>query len=145
MTYLLDINLLVSLFDLQHVNHEASHNWYALRGINSWATCPITENGFVRVISNPAYPTVIATPTEAMDNLAEFCSSSGHEFWADDVSLLSTLGAAVQNRIMGHGQVTDFYLAALAHHKSGTLATFDGSLVKSLKSTELEKNIEIIV
>ncbi|UCF97789.1 MAG: PIN domain-containing protein [Spirochaetaceae bacterium] len=144
MTYLLDVNLLVALFDRQHVNHEASHDWFARSGIVSWATCPVTENGFLRVISNPAYLTVMATPTEAMDHLERFCTSSGHVFWTDAISLLVALGDPAKKRLMGHGQITDFYLATLAHHHGGTLATFDGSLARTLEGTELEKSIEII-
>ena len=96
MTYLLDLNLLVALFDRQHVNHEAAHDWFARKGIVSWATCPITENGFLRVISNPAYLTVMATPMEAMEHLERFCSSESHTFWPDQVSLLELLKADSQ-------------------------------------------------
>ncbi len=64
MTYLLDINVLVALFDSAHVHHEAAHRWFASVGNASWATCPITENGFVRVVSNPVYPTVSARADE---------------------------------------------------------------------------------
>jgi len=63
-TYLLDINVLVALFDAAHVHHEAAHRWIAAVGNSSWATCPITENGCVRVLSNPAYPTVSAQAFE---------------------------------------------------------------------------------
>lgn len=145
MTYLLDINLLVALFDKQHVNHEAAHDWFARKGIDSWATCPITENGFLRVISNPAYLTVMATPTETMDHLAKFCSGIGHVFWSDDLSLLKVLDSNVKRRLMGHGQITDFYLTALAHHNKSRLATFDGSLGRSLEGTVLAQSLEIIV
>jgi toxin-antitoxin system PIN domain toxin len=143
-TYLLDVNLLVALFDRQHVNHEAAHDWFARKGLASWATCPITENGFVRVISNPAYPTVIATPLEAMDHLAIFCSSNAHVFWPDDTSLLHALDKAQKRRLSGHGQITDFYLSAQAQHHGGKLATFDGSLKRSLDGTGLDQSVEII-
>lgn len=145
MTYLLDVNLLVALFDRQHINHEAAHDWFARRGIDSWATCPITENGFLRVISNPAYLTVMATPMEAADHLAKFCSSIGHTFWPDEISLIGVLSDTVKKRFLGHGQITDFYLAALAHHNRGRLATFDGSLGRSLEGTELAKRLEVVV
>lgn len=145
MTYLLDINLLVALFDRQHVNHEAAHDWFARKAIDSWATCPISENGFLRVISNPAYPTVTATPTEAMDHLVRFCSGIGHVFWSDDLSLLEVLDNTVKKLFTGHGQITDFYLTALAHHKEGRLATFDGSLGRSLEGIVLAQSLEIVV
>lgn len=145
MTYLLDVNMLVALFDPQHVNHEAAHTWFALKAIDSWATCPITENGFTRVISNPAYPTVMATPVEALNHLGAFCSEKGHEFWKDEVSLLNTIDDQLQTRLTGHGQITDYYLAILAQHKNGILATFDGSLTRSLEGTELAQSIETVV
>ncbi len=144
MIHLLDVNFLVALFDRQHVNHEASHSWFADKGIDSWATCPITENGFVRVISNPAYPTIAATPKEAMKHLDRFCTRNGHVFWADNISLLNTLSDSSKLRLTGHQQITDFYLAALAEHNGGKLATFDGSLAKSLAGTELNQSIEIV-
>jgi toxin-antitoxin system PIN domain toxin len=144
MIHLLDVNFLVALFDPQHVNHEASHSWFAGKAIDSWATCPITENGFVRVISDPAYPTIAATPKEAMKHLDRFCTTNGHVFWADNISLLKTLSDSSKLRLTGHQQVTDFYLAALAEHNGGKLATFDGSLAKCLAGTELDQNIEVI-
>ena len=144
MIHLLDVNFLVALFDRQHGDHEASHSWFADKGIDSWATCPITENEFVRVISNPAYPTIIATPKEAMKHLDRFCTRNGHVFWADNISLLNALYDQIHSEISGHQQTTDFYLAALAEHNGGKLATFDGSLAKSLAGTELNQNIEVI-
>lgn len=136
---------LVALFDHQHLNHEAAHDWFARKGIDFWAPCPITENGFLQVISNPAYPTVMATPMEAADRLAKFCSSTGHMFWPDEISLLGVLSDTVKKRLSGHGQITDFYLAALARHNRGKLATFDGSLGRSLKGTELAQSLEVVV
>jgi toxin-antitoxin system PIN domain toxin len=122
-TYLLDINVLVALFDATHVHHEAAHRWFAAVGQASWATCPITENGLVRVVST-AYATVSATPGEATDRLRIFCSQPGHVSWADVVSLTdSTLVDA--SRLLGHQQITDLYLAGLAQRQGGKLATFD--------------------
>ena len=54
--YLLDINLLLALTDPMHVHHELSHQWFAKKGRKAWATCPLTENGFVRIASHPNYP-----------------------------------------------------------------------------------------
>ena len=144
MTYLLDVNCLVALFDSRHVNHEAAHGWFARTGRRSWATCPITENGFVRVLSAPTYPTVTATPGEVIKHLALFCEHAGHELWDDDVSILSILDDGTRTRLTGHQQVTDFYLTALAAHHSGRVATFDGSLARSLKGTKLVDALEVI-
>ena len=128
MTYLLDINILVALFDAAHVHHEAAHRWFAAVGISSWATCPITENGLVRVLSNPAYPTVSVSPGGVAERLRIFCSEPGHEFWPDVASLTdSTLFDVSQLR--GHQQITDLYLAGLACRQGGKLATFDTSIL----------------
>ena len=144
MTYLLDVNLLVALFDSRHVNHEAAHTWFGRTGRRSWATCPVTENGFVRVLSNPAYPTVAATPVEVVDRLSTLCGQAGHVFWSDDVSILTELDEETRGRTSGHHQVTDLYLAALALRHEGMLATFDGSLARSLKGTRLEQVLRVV-
>jgi len=144
LTYLLDINVLVCLFDGSHLNHEAAHTWFGRSGRRSWATCPITENGCIRVLSNPAYPSVQATPREVRERLARMCAQPGHKFWPDDVSLLAAACDTVWVRLTGSQQITDFYLAALALQHQGRLATFDGSLAKSLQGTELAGAIELL-
>jgi uncharacterized protein len=126
-TYLLDINVLVALFDQAHVHHEPAHRWFAATGTASWATCPLTENGFVRVISNPAYKSVLANPAEAAQRLRMLCAAPGHNFWADIPSLMDS-SAFDLSRVVGHNQVTDLYLAGLAQYYGGKLATFDQSI-----------------
>lgn len=137
MSHLLDVNLLLALFDSHHVHHEAAHRWFASVSCNDWATCSITETGFIRVISSPAYRTVIATPLEAANGLARFRSSGGHTFWADDIPPRVSLNESGV-RLQGHRQVTDFHLAALAARRRGQLATLDGRLARALKGTRLE-------
>ena len=132
---------MVALFDASHVNHDAAHRWFVDAGRESWATCPITENGFVRVLSHPSYPSVQATPNEVADRLSAFVGQRGHLFWPDDISLLSGLDAGSKARLVGSQQVTDFYLAALAAHHAGCLATFDGSLQRTLKGVGLSKSL----
>jgi toxin-antitoxin system PIN domain toxin len=126
-TYLLDINVLVALFDPAHVHHEAAHRWFAAVGSNSWATCPITENGFIRVLSNPGYPTVSADIDEITDRLRALISQSGHEFWSDEISMCDS-SRFDASHLSGHKQITDLHLAGLAAHRRGKLATFDGSI-----------------
>ncbi|MGA2974344.1 MAG: TA system VapC family ribonuclease toxin [Spirochaetia bacterium] len=144
MTYLLDVNVLVALFDGSHVNHEAAHAWLGSTGRESWATCPLTENGCVRVLSNPSYPSLRATPNDVMIRLAQFCAQNAHVFWADDVSLLTELNAETRALLLGYQQLTDFYLAALARHHGGRLATFDGTLARTLKKTMLDGTLELL-
>lgn len=136
--------MLIALFDASHLNHDAAHRWFGETGRQSWATCPITENGFVRVLSHPSYPSVQATPNELADRLSAFVGQRGHIFWPDDISLLSDLDPGSRVRLVGSQQVADFYLAALAHHHDGLLATFDGSLQRTLKGMGLGKALHLL-
>lgn len=124
---LLDVNVLVALFDPDHVHHEIAHDWFAEQREDGWATCPLTENGFVRVTSNPAYGLDAARADQMAARLRTFTASGHHQFWADDLSLcdegLFRLAAA-----RGHRQLTDLYLLALAAGRGGRLATFDRSI-----------------
>ena len=124
---LLDVNVLVALFDPAHVNHEEAHRWFGSHRKRGWATCPITINGCVRVLSNPAYPSVSATPTEVISRLRSLCSASDHEFWAEGVSLLDA-ELFRPTAITGHQKITDIYLLGLAVRRGGTLITFDRSI-----------------
>ena len=120
--YLLDVNVLLALCDPLHVHHEAAHVWFAAVGRFAWATCPITENGFVRVAGHPSYPNRPGDASIALNILRRFCATSGHRFWSADVSLRELLrpGAAIT-----HGHVTDAYLLGLAVRNTGKLATLD--------------------
>lgn len=124
---LLDVNVLVSLFDPAHPNHEDAHRWFGARRKRGWATCPLTMNGCVRVLTNPTYPTVSATPAEVISRLRVLCSARGHVFWKDEVSLLDE--TLFRPRVIaGHQKITDVYLLALAFRNKGRLATFDRSI-----------------
>jgi len=127
MTYLLDVNVMVALFDPAHAHHVSAHNWYTATGQASWSTCPVTENGFVRVVSNPAYPTVYATPAEAGSRLQMLCQTPGHVFWNDNISVVDP-SIIDLSQLAGHQQITDAYLVALAAKHGGKLATFDKSI-----------------
>ena len=124
---LLDVNVLVSLFDPAHPNFEDAHQWFGAHRRRGWATCPLTLNGCVRVLSNPAYLSVTATTSEVVARLQSLCSASDHESWADEVSLLdSELFRPAM--IAGHQKITDVYLLGLAVRKKGMLVTFDRSI-----------------
>jgi toxin-antitoxin system PIN domain toxin len=121
---LLDVNVLVALFDPDHVHHDLAHDWFADHRAAGWATCAVTENGFARVVSNPRYQPDAPRPSAVLDQLRKFCASGGHHFWADSVSLRD---AALFNlaHARGHRQLTDVYLLGLARRMGGRLATFD--------------------
>ena len=121
---LLDVNLLVALFDPDHVHHDLAHDWFADNRARGWATCAVTENGFVRVLANPAYGSAVSRPVDLVDRLRRLCGLDGHQYWADAVSLRDpTLFDC--GRAAGHRQLTDLYLLGLAQRRGGTLATFD--------------------
>ncbi|MGE5361650.1 MAG: TA system VapC family ribonuclease toxin [Bacteroidales bacterium] len=124
---LLDINVLVALFDPDHVHHDLAHDWFADQGARAWATCPLTENGFVRVVSNPAYASPLHRVEELAARLRRFCRQPGHRFWPDDVSLLDE--QLFDLSVLGSPRhVTDVYLLGLAKKNNGRLVTFDRAI-----------------
>lgn len=104
--FLLDVNVLIALIDPAHVHHDTAHAWFKANGRQSWASCPLTENGVVRIVSHPKYPNCIGSPGLAADVMARFCALRGHVFWADDISLLD--GKLINpSRLLGSSQITD--------------------------------------
>ncbi len=127
MTVLLDVNVLIALIDPTHVFHERTHVWFSREAEDDWATCPITENGVVRIISQPNYLNRVGSPADATALVARLLRRQGHHFWADDLSL-ATSSLVKIDRIRTAAQVTDTYLLALAVSKRGQLATLDRRL-----------------
>jgi uncharacterized protein len=124
-TDLLDVNLLISLAWPNHVHHASARAWFGARDGQRWATSPVTEAGFVRVSSNPsAIPTAV-TPGEARTLLGRMRQVEGHVFLPDDVELVVGSERALARRIVGHRQVTDAHLLALARRHEARLATLD--------------------
>jgi toxin-antitoxin system PIN domain toxin len=121
-TYLLDVNLLLALSDPMHIHHESVHRWFAEKGHQSWATCPLTENGFIRIASHPNYPNRPGDVTAVLDIFRQLCEVPGHHFWPEDISILQILES---DAIITHVQITDVYLLGLAVNKRGKLATLD--------------------
>jgi toxin-antitoxin system PIN domain toxin len=128
MTYLLDVNVLIALMDPGHVQHDIAHDWFARDGLRAWATCPITENGALRIIGHANYPNSPGNPAAVAPLLRTMRSLDGHVFWSDDVSLLDE-GKVDTTRLLNSAQTTDSYLLALAQAHGGQLATFDRRLV----------------
>ena len=122
--FLLDVNVLIALIDPAHVQHERAHSWFAAKGHKAWATCPLTENGVLRIIGHPRYPSSPGSPAVVAELLSSFRSLPGHAFWPDDISLLDRAHVNAA-RLLDSAHVTDSYLLALAHARRGQLATFD--------------------
>ena len=127
-TYLLDVNVLIALVDPAHVQHEAAHEWFAKRGRRAWASCPLTENGLLRILGHARYPNSPGTPGAVAAILGGLRALAGHVFWPDDISLMDG-GRIDASRLLHASQVTDSYLLALAQAHAGHLATFDRKLV----------------
>lgn len=134
MAALLDVNALVALVWDSHVHHAAMREWFAANGSSGWATCPITESGFVRVSSNPrALPSAIGVGA-ARQVLAALRAVDGHRFLADDVSIVAPDVPA----IAGHRQVTDAHLLALARRSGMRLLTFDAGVAALADGRDVE-------
>ena len=127
MTFLLDVNVLIALVDPMHVQHNAAHDWFAKQGKKSWATCPLTENGVIRIVGHIRYPNSPGTPAEVAQLMESLCALPGHVFWQEDFSLVDSERVDAAD-ITTPSQVTDTYLLALAVAKGGQLATFDRRL-----------------
>lgn len=126
MRSLLDVNVLIALLDSDHSLHHAAAGWFDKEADNGWASCPITQNGCVRTMSNPGYPG--AFPVQAIiERLAKASRTRLHQFWPDDLSLLDP-ALLDASRIHGPRQITDLYLLALAVRHGGRFVTFDHSI-----------------
>lgn len=128
MRFLLEVNVLIALIDPVHIHHGLAHDWFEREGGEAWATCPIVQNGALRIVGSPAYTNSPKTPAAVADVLAEFLATDGHEFWPDDASLLGN-PLVLTAKIANAKQVTDTYLLALARSRNGRLATFDRRLM----------------
>ena len=127
MSALLDVNFLVALAWPNHIHHEAAVTWFEDSHARGWATCPLTQSGFVRVSSNQKAVPEARTPMEAIVLLRELIALGSHEFWADEIAIASSEYVDAQ-RIVGYRQVTDAHLLALARAHGGKLVTFDGGI-----------------
>jgi toxin-antitoxin system PIN domain toxin len=125
--YLLDINVLVALLWANHEQHEAAAAWFGAHQRSGWATCPLTQAGFVRVSSNPRVFPDAPAPAKVLEILETNLTHSTHHFWKDDISFADAV-LPLASRFTGHQQAMDAYLLGLAIHKSGVLATFDESI-----------------
>lgn len=120
---LLDVNVLIALMDPDHVDHERAHVWAESSLKAGWATCAITENGFVRILSQPRYPNAV-TPDTAAGLLQAAKNSGHHSWWSCSISVTDRDKVDIA-RLHGPRQVTDAYLLALAVANNGRLVTFD--------------------
>jgi len=120
---LLDVNVLIALLDAGHVHHHVATEWLGDHLEQGWASCPLTQNGCIRILSQIAYPNH-APAAEVARRLAEATRHRAHCFWPDDLSLLSE-GMLDWNRLLTGRHITDAYLLALAVKNGGQFVTID--------------------
>ncbi|MDE0207198.1 MAG: PIN domain-containing protein [Candidatus Tectomicrobia bacterium] len=142
MTALLDVNALIALAWPNHVHHEATRRWFAMQRANGWATCAVTEAGFVRVSCNPSAVRHSVTPGEAIALLHRLRQLESHAFWPLDRSI-TDLPKQIVGRIQGYRQITDAVLLAAAMQRGGTLATLDSGLAR-LADARQHRAVQVI-
>jgi len=139
---LLDINVLIALLDLDHVHHRRARTWLQREIGSGWASCPLTENGCIRIMSQSKYPNPVPVG-EVIKRLRDAAAASYHEFWPDDLSILEQ--TVIDNgRIHGPKQVTDVYLLALAVKRAGRFVTFDSSVPLSAVLRAEKEHLTVI-
>jgi uncharacterized protein len=142
MRALLDVNVLIALLDAAHASHAAAMGWFEENARAGWASCPITQNGCIRVMSHPGYPNPF--PVRAvLERLREACAGPRHEFWPDDASLLDPR-VADATRIHGPRQLTDVYLLALAVRRNGRFVTFDTAVPREAVKGAEKKHLLVL-
>ena len=126
MQRLLDINVLIALCGPNHVDHQRVTTWFQKTGAKAWAACPITENGFVRILSNPNYPGLPGSVTAASQLLQTLRKHKGYAFWPDDYSIAD--GSIDLSRATGNRQITDLYLLGLAAKRKAKFSSLDNRI-----------------
>lgn len=141
-TALLDVNVLIALLWPAHEHHAAAHRWFGVPKRRRWASCPLTELAFVRIVSNPTFSSDALTPADSIALLEQNLEHPSHVFWPDDLPVRGSIFSRI-GRVEGHRQVTDGYLVALAAAHKGMLATFDEGL-KKIASRGLNDLMEVV-
>ena len=143
MRHLLDVNVWVALLDEAHVHHIQALT-FAQRLKVKIATCPIIENGVIRILNLPGYSRLGPAGFETVRNkLQQICTHLDHEFWPDEVSLRTESGIN-WSRVLGHNQITDIYLLALAVARKGCFVTLDHRVTLSTVNSSSSKNLMLL-
>jgi toxin-antitoxin system PIN domain toxin len=143
MRTLLDVNVWVALFDDAHQFSDRANAFIEERGVKI-ATCPLVENGVIRVMSLPSYGRHGGLPIQRVrERMQQACAALDHEFWPDDISLRDDSHVDFK-RVQGHNQITDLYLLALAVHRGGRLASFDQAIALSSVKGAAAKHLQLL-
>ncbi|WP_269523498.1 TA system VapC family ribonuclease toxin [Coraliomargarita parva] len=144
MRALLDVNVLIALFDADHIFNDRAHAWLESQAAEGIATCPLTENGLVRILTNPGYSKQIRlAPAEVIRRLKNFIAAQDHRFFEDRLSLADE-SIFRTDYILGSKQITDIYLLGLATAHEACLATFDESVNRKAVPAASPKNLFVI-
>ena len=142
MRALLDINILLALLDRDHIQHEQGRRWFQQEVHHGWASCAVTQNGFIRILSQPGYPGPVSA-AQATRLLATATSTVHHEYWSSEISILDET-IFDHSRIHGPRQLTDVYLLGLAAHHGGRLVTFDQTIAPAAVRTARPDNLVVL-
>jgi uncharacterized protein len=139
--FLLDVNVLIALHSPEHVNFQSVQQWFHTDAINSFATCAVTQAGFLRLSPRFSIDSNVGLE-EAKTSLARLSALPGHEFWSMDEEYLAAT-ALFESRIRGHQQITDAYLLGLSIRRNGRLATLDRGILH-LAGPEFLDSVELV-
>ncbi|HSK78534.1 MAG TPA: TA system VapC family ribonuclease toxin [Thermoanaerobaculia bacterium] len=128
MVSLLDVNVLVALAWPNHEHHDLASRWFQRNQRLGWATCPVTQSGFIRISSNPRVISGAKSPREVASLLRRILSLPHHVFFADDISLVGSKFVEPE-KLTGYRQVTDAHLLGIALRHQGRLATLDRAIL----------------
>lgn len=142
MRALLDVNVLIALLDGSHIHHRPVTDWLASHIDEGWASSPITQNGCIRILSQPSYPNHVPA-AQVANRLAEATRQPFHAFWADSISLLQP-GYLMWERILSSRHVTDAYLLALAVQQGGRFVTLDRGILLDAVGGALPEHLVVI-
>ena len=142
MRALLDVSVLVALLDGGHLHHRVAMDWLAAHARAGWASCPLTQNGCLRILSLPTYPNP-QPPARVAERLAAATADRSHAFWPDSLSLLEPERLHWE-RVLSTRHITDVYLLALAVEHRGCLVTFDRSVAVAAVPGALKKHLVVL-
>ncbi len=142
MRALLDVNVLVALLDGGHLHHAVAIEWLAGHARSGWASCPLTQNGCLRILSLPGYPNP-QPPALVAQRLGAATKDRSHEFWPDSLSLLDRERVR-WDRVLSSRHITDVYLLALAVEQGGCFVTFDRSIAVQAVPGAQSKHLHVL-
>lgn len=141
--YLLDVNTLIALLWARHEHHDAVLRWFGRNSKKGWATCTLTQLGFVRIVTNAAFSPQAVRPAEALSLLKKNFEHPNHSEWPDRSGAVKLL-EPFRKHLIGHRQITDAYLVALAAKHNGKLATLDHGIESVLPPGSFSDLLELV-